>query len=198
LATGRVLANRLRHTSNRMLAYVFWHWPLPGRDTRSYEAYLAQFHRTLRGGDVPGFQTSTSFLVEALPWTPGLAYEDWYLVEDYTALGRLNDAAVTASRKNPHDAVARAVSGGVGGLYRLHAGAPTATARFATWLSKPRGMDDGTFDRHLQPTVTTGVAVWRRQMVLGPAHEFCILSASAPVIPPALGSGLTMSRRGVF
>src|SRR5207253_6612299 len=48
----------------------------------------------------------------------GNLYEDWYFVDDFTALGALNEAAVTVARKDPHDTVAKLAGGGAGGVYR--------------------------------------------------------------------------------
>jgi hypothetical protein len=45
--------------------------------------------------------------VDAVPWLGGRAgYEDWYLLDNYAALGRLNQTAVTGLPQPLHDAVA--------------------------------------------------------------------------------------------
>ena len=72
-----------------MLAYVFWHTPgsVDGIDT--YEAALAAFHSSLDPADVRGFRGSQAYLVQGASWfsTP-VVYEDWYLVDDFTAPAR--------------------------------------------------------------------------------------------------------------
>ena len=140
-----------------MLAYVFWHQP---RATEGYEAALERFHRELRGDPPPGFVTSWWNRVDAMPWLPAatlgdsLVVEDWYLVEDFTALGELNDAAVTRAGRT-HDAVAALSGFGTGGLYRLVAGDPLPG--ISEWSATPPAEGN----------------VWRRVMVLSPAPEYC-------------------------
>lgn len=90
---------------------------------------------------------------------------------------------------------------GTGGLYRLRAGtADLAQAKFATWLSKPAGVSYKDFYTELEPLTTQpGVALWGRQMTLGPTTEFCIhsqttveLSASTRVLRVQLDHQRTM------
>src|SRR5207302_6599078 len=110
-------------TMERMLGYVFWHWPSPGSDRRAYEEELAAFHKTL--GDEPpgGFVRSVAFRLSRLPFagagSPEVVYEDWYVVEDWHALGELNAAAVTGSREPAHARVAARSAGGAGAIYAL-------------------------------------------------------------------------------
>jgi hypothetical protein len=133
-----------------VLAYVFWHRPRPDVERGSYEAYLQAFHATL---DVP----SACFRLGVLPWRHEDGYEDWYLVEDWAALGALNEAALAAPRRAEHDAAAAASDAGWGGVYRLIEGAaePPEAVRWAHERGEAQ-------------------AVWQRQMVLGPAPEFCL------------------------
>jgi hypothetical protein len=160
-----------------MLAYVFWHWPQESTERSVYEAYLARFHEAL-GKDAPeGFVSSSAFRISNAPWLPRkTAYEDWYLVTDFDALGNLNEAAVTASREQAHGDVASYADGGTGGLYLAIAGqARLRPVRFAAWMSKPRGVPYGAFlgalaARTSQPDIT----LWQRQLTLGPAPEFCL------------------------
>jgi hypothetical protein len=170
-----------------MLAYVFWHWPRQDVAAREYEADLAAFHRSLAAHAPPGFRRSLAFRVAALPWDAPQAagYEDWYLVEDFAALDALNAAAVAGHNRPPHDRAARAAAGGAGGLYRFQNGAlDLAEARRATWLSKPAGVGYAEFDAQLRArTAGTPIAVWQRQMTLGPAPEFCLFSRETPPLP---------------
>ena len=163
-----------------MLAYLFWHWPQVGVELREYEAAMVGFHQVLAASAPVGFRRSLTVRVGAAPWLSGgtQGYEDWYLVDDSAALDPLNEAAVTGARRAPHDRAAYAAAGGAGGLYRFRRGElDLAEARIATWLSKPDGMGYAEFDARLWGWVGyRAVALWQRQMVLGPAREFCLLS----------------------
>ena len=163
-----------------MLAYVFWHWPQPQIETGSYVDHLVEFHRTLAANKPNGFRESVVFRISNANWlkTDGEAYEEWYLLDDSAAMDRLNDAAVTGVCEEPHNRVAREAADGTGGLYRLRAGVgDLREAKFAVWLSKPNGVSYKDFYAGLEPiTSQPGVALWGRQMTLGPTTEFCIHS----------------------
>lgn len=171
-----------------MLAYIFWHWPRPQIAAGEYEADLLAFHGALAAEPPPGFRRSLTFRVGPLPWLGGEAggYEDWYIVADSAALDPLNGAAVSGRRKPSHDRAAHAAAGGAGGLYRHQSGElDLAEARHTTWLHKPEGMTYAQFDAQLGEWMA-GVAcsLWQRQMVLGPACEYCLLSREALPLPP--------------
>lgn len=170
-----------------MLAYVFWHWPRPDIDRGSYVDHLGQFHQTLAANKPSGFQKSVLFRIENANWlsTQGEAYEEWYLLDDSAAMDRLNEAAVSGACEEPHNRVAREAADGIGGLYRLRAGQENlAAAKFALWLSKPNGVSYADFYAALQPlTSQPGVALWGRQMTLGPTTEFCLHSISPLQLP---------------
>ena len=134
-----------------MLAYVFWHRPAGDVERDDYEARLRAFHATL---GVP----SACFRLRLLPWRHADGYEDWYVVEDWAALGELNAAAVAPPRRAEHDAAAARTAEGWGGVYALVHGEPVPPAA-ARWARAP---EDG------------AEAVWRRQLVLGPAPEYCL------------------------
>jgi hypothetical protein len=155
-----------------MLAYLFWHRPAGGQSPESYERALLGFHRRLREPPVPGLLASGTARVTELPWAPGDSYEDWYAVEDYTALGILNDAAVDAHRADAHDRAAHAAGFGAGGLYALERGDPEASPGYCVWVTKPAGVGYPEFREQLAGNTGPAVTVWRRQMVLGPAPEF--------------------------
>jgi hypothetical protein len=163
-----------------MLAYVFWHWPQPQIETGSYVDHLIAFHRTLAANKPDGFRESVVFRILNANWlnTNGEAYEEWYLLDDSAAMDRLNDAAVSGFCEEPHNRVAREAADGIGGLYRLRAGVDDlALARYAGWLSKPNGVSYKDFYAGLESiTSQPGVALWGRQMTLGPTTEFCIHS----------------------
>lgn len=125
-----------------MIAYVFWHWPSPAVAGAAYEQALLAFHGALANARLPGFQESVVCRVEGAGWLPRqpTAYEDWYLVHDFTALGLVNEGAVAGACRAPHEAVARHAAGGTAGLYGLARGAEAPpTQPCATWLAKPGG-----------------------------------------------------------
>ena len=107
---------------NRLLAYLFWHRPAENRPVEHYEQALTTFHRRLRDVAVPGLVGSGSARVGGLPWMAGDGYEDWYAVDDYSALGVLNDAAVDAAHAAAHDLVALAAGFEALDLYALERG----------------------------------------------------------------------------
>jgi hypothetical protein len=170
-----------------MLAYVFWHVPRPGIAPADYEPRLAAFHAALRAGEVPGVGRTTTLGLAAIPWLDGAAgYEDWYLVEDFAALGTLNAAAVAGARQAPHDAAAAAALTGVAGVMG-HVCGPQLPAEpgWAAWLGKPAGLAYDDFHAQLATTLA-GVpeaCAWQRQMTLGPATEYCVLAAAAAPLP---------------
>ncbi len=115
-----------------MLAYLFWHRPLDDTAIEAYEQAQVAFHRSLARSPPAGLRGSAVFRVAEIPWLPppaGIApgqahasyagYEDWYLLEDYAALGVLNQAAVGRGHRSAHDDVARRFGAGAGGLYGL-------------------------------------------------------------------------------
>jgi len=170
-----------------MLAYVFWHWPQPGIDPDTYVDHLRTFHQTLAANKPDGFQRSVVFRIRDAGWlkTKGDAYEEWYLLDDSAAMDRINEAAVSGACEESHNRVARAAADGVGGLYRLRTGQEhLAQSKFATWLGKPAGISYNDFYAALQPlTSQPGVALWGRQMTLGPTTEFCIHSSTPIELP---------------
>ena len=154
-----------------VLAYVFWHTPDSVDGISTYEASLATFHRSLDPADISGFRGSQAFLVHGAPWVSSpVVYEDWYFVDDFTALGALNEAAVSGPRRRPHDNVAGMAGEGMAGVYALCRGAAQLSdAQRAVWFDKTAGMSYGDFlDR-----CGEGISLWQRQMVLGPTPEFC-------------------------
>ena len=169
-----------------MLAYVFWHWKQAGITASEYENRQRAFHAALVSAPSSGFLGSFSVGLSEAPWAAGggEAYEDWYLVQDFEALGQLNDAAISASRAAPHDAAAAFAAGGAGGLYGLRLGSAIRRPQYACWFGKPDGMRYSELFDQLSPLVDqVKGALWMRQMVLGPAREFC-LHAIAPVPLP--------------
>jgi len=168
-----------------VLAYVFWHRPLDDLAVEVYEQAEIAFHRSLAHAPPAGFQGSAVFRVAGLPWLEGPGYEDWYFVEDYTALGVLNMAAVSHGHRTVHDKVAHRFGEGAGGLYGLIEGHPPVAPRafdqesVAVWVRRSPGIErralgdllgDGMDSQH--------ASLWRRQLVFGPAPEFCLLAGN--------------------
>jgi hypothetical protein len=170
-----------------MLAYVFWHWPTSGMARPSYETAMVDFHERLRDAGSPALLGSRTFRVEGEPWLPdGRGYVDWYLLDGgFASLEVLNELAVSPSLREAHDRPAYMLEGGAGGVYRLIAGGgggPPPVA--ATWLSKPATIPYPAFPERLRPwSEREGVALWQRQLVLGPALEFCLQSQTLLEVP---------------
>jgi hypothetical protein len=144
-----------------MLAYVFWHRPAEAADRAAYEGALLSFHAALAAEPPPGFLASVVFDRAQQPWFDG--YEDWYLVEDWTALGTLNAGAVDAAHRVVHDDVALRSAAGTAAVLALKRGEPGLDhVVAATWGDQ----------------APDGRALWQRQLTLGPAPEFCALHAA--------------------
>ena len=183
------------------LAYVFWHQPRSGVDPAGYESGMQRFHQRLKAVPVPGFVDSWTLRVPDLPWLAGGGYEDWYLVDDFTALGVLAEHAVDRARTESHDAVARASGRGAGAVYALVAGESGASGESGesgdSGAPREPGESGGTASRSgwvgwfskrddvRYPQLRTGLtqlivdgavrSVWQRQLVLGPGPEFRVL-----------------------
>jgi hypothetical protein len=159
-----------------MLAYVFWHWPRRDVDPGRYADALLAFHAALSSSPPPGTRGSRVLEVSGAPWLLRWpAFEDWYFLDDFTALGALNEAAVSGPRRDPHEGVARMAGGGAGGVYRrLREAVPAEPAR-AAWFGKPAEIDYPELLARIPPA-----ELWQRQLVLGPAPEFCLFDAEPP------------------
>jgi hypothetical protein len=213
-----------------MLAYMFWHAPAQGVDVARYEQALIAFHRSLAHSPPFGFEGSAAFRIAELPWAgagepperrdaPGGAapdppaagawYEDWYLVKDFAALGVLNEAAVARGHRTSHDRAAKGLGRATAGVYRLIEGelsSPRALAECAraTWVAPAAGAGSAELGAMLGDGADPrGSSVWQRQLVLGPAPEFCVLSRGdlAGVAPTRLApswSARTLAREAVF
>jgi hypothetical protein len=182
-----------------MLAYVFWHRAADGVAVEDYERALSRFHRSLTRSPPCGLLESVSLHAERLPWLAAEGggdaggYEDWYLLENWSAIGVLELAAVSRGHQTAHGEAARRMGDGAGAIYRrLEGDAAPAQARLAVWVTRPRGHTDPTMAELLDDGVGPGDgALWQRTLVLGPAPEFCLLH-TASTLPP--GTGLAESR----
>ena len=160
-----------------MLAYVFSHRPADGADIAAYEASLRGFHELLAKAKPEGFIRSSTFRV-------GERYDDWYLLEGSAAMDVINHVAMKDEQGRAHDEVARMAADGSGKLYKLASGDPPAGEGFEVRFSKPAGTKYSDFYARLDPwTRETTVSLWRRQMVLGPPPEFCLISDKAFELP---------------
>jgi hypothetical protein len=176
-------------TSPRLLlAYLFWHWPGSGAHLMTYETDLLKFHASLAARPSPGFVRSATFAVSGVPWLPGHhdSYEDWYLVDNWAALGDLNRAAVGPAHARAHDQVAHQAAGGTAGLYALHTGGDDPGQLEASWFAKPPGWSYRDLLAALDGCLEQGCALWQRQLTLGPAPEFCLRAATRLTLPPPL------------
>lgn len=171
-----------------MLAYLFWHRPRDGADVGGYEQATVAFHRSLARTPPAGMLSSASFRAPVLPWQPEGGYEDWYLLEDFAALGVLNRAAIGHGHRTPHDRAARLSGWGTGGVYALLEGRPADGLRglgVAAWIAPAKDGTTETTVALLAEMLADGAppgeaAVWQRQLVLGPAPEFCVLARELP------------------
>jgi len=183
-----------------MLAYVFWHWKQSDIAVVKYEIRQRAFHAALADTPPSGFDGSFSVGLSHLPWEAGggNAYEDWYMVKDFSALGLLNEAAFSNGRAVAHDAAAAGAAGGAGGLYALRQGKALRNPHYSHWISKPRGMQSAELIARFSATVKLAKgALWMRQMALGPAQQFC-LHAATPVPVPDEFSPLVVPLRPIW
>ncbi len=177
-----------------MLAYLLWHRPRQEVDRDAYEQAAERFHRSLAHARPASLRGTALLRAGDLPWLDGQGwYEDWYLLEDFGALGVLNEAAVAAGHRSAHDNVARAFGGGAGALYKLiEGGGDSISHPLAVWVSRPAGAAaPGLGDMLGDGMDRERASLWRRALVLGPAPEYCLLAAEPPagVSPTRLPQG---------
>lgn len=177
-----------------MLAYFFYHWKLPNVSEIDYEQRLRDFHESLKAAPSDGFTTSWSAAVSGRHWANngGPSYEDWYIVRNSADLDPLNDAAVSASRKVPHDRAASGTADGSAGLYRVR-GELIRAPRLSAWFSKPDGWSYAQLFERLSPMLSSGAALWQRQMALGPG-EFCLHTNEPATFPDGIDARLSELR----
>jgi hypothetical protein len=185
-----------------VLAYLSWHRPAVGVDQTAYERALVQFHHSLAHKPPSGFRGSATFRAAELPWLPpepdpapggGAGYEDWYLLDDWAAVGVLEEAAVSRGHFSAHDKIASLAGRTAGAVYRLVEGHPRLLATpVAVWVAPSRGRAHPSLGALLGDGMDpTAGSLWRRCLALGSAPEFCLLAPEAPagVAPTRLPKG---------
>jgi hypothetical protein len=185
-----------------MLAYISWHRAAPQVESSAYEQALERFHRSLAHRPPSGFRGSATFRVAELPWLasdePGgrgdrAGYEDWYLLDDWAAVGVLEEAAVSRGHLTAHDRVASLAGVATGAVYRLIEGrARLDGTAVAVWVSRSPGHEHPSLAALLGDGMDPVLGgLWRRCLGLGPAPEFCLLASEAPpgVAPSRLPAG---------
>jgi hypothetical protein len=185
-----------------VLAYLSWHRPAVGVDLSAYEHALVQFHHSLARKPPSGFRSSATFRAAELPWLRGehdagpdgsSGYEDWYLLDDWAAVGVLEEAAISRGHLEAHEKVASLAGRVTGAVYRLLEGHPVLLeTRLAVWVEPARDHADPSLAALLGDGMDpAGGGLWRRSLGLGPAPEFCLLVPEAPagVAPTRLPEG---------
>jgi hypothetical protein len=172
-----------------MLAYLSWHRAAAEVEAAVYERALERFHRSLAHRPPSGFRGSASFRLVELPWlAPAAAagadqageqaaYEDWYIVDDWSAVGVLEEAVVSRGHFTAHDRVASLAGVATGSVYRLIEGcARLDGAGVAVWVSRSPGHEHPSLAALLGDGMEPERGgLWRRCLGLGPAPEFCLV-----------------------
>ncbi len=172
-----------------MLAYIFWHRPAPGVKEPAYESALERFHRSLGHRPPSGFAGSAAFTVPELPWleqgtgagsTGG--YEDWYLLDSWSAIGVLEEASVSRGHLGAHDAIAAKAGTSTAAIYRLVEGhARLDEVHLSVWVTPTPGREPPAIGALLGDGMDpAGAGLWRRCISLGPAPEYCLLVGEPP------------------
>jgi hypothetical protein len=197
-----------------VLAYLSWHRAAPNVEPAAYEQALERFHRSLAHRRPTGFRGSAALRAAELPWliseaedssAGGSGYEDWYMVDDWAAVGVLEEAAVARGHVTAHDDVASRSVDVRGAVYRLIEGhVRMAETRVAVWVTCAPGHADPSLAQLLGDGMDRGSGgLWRRCLGLGPAPEFCLLVSEPPrgVAPSRLPRGwqaVTFSREVIW
>jgi hypothetical protein len=185
-----------------VLAYLSWHRAAPQVEQDAYEQALERFHRSLAHRPPSGFRGSAAFRLGELPWRAaqewdsadgGAAYEDWYLLDDWGAVGVLEEAAVSRGHLTAHHKVASLAGVATGSLYRLLEGPPRLCGTgAAVWVTRAPGHENPSLSALLGDGMDPADGgLWRRCLGLGPAPEYCLLATEPPpgVAPSRLPAG---------
>ncbi len=173
-------------TMEAMLAYVFWHSPVPGIASEEYVHRLHTFHEDLNGLPADGLLSSNTWRVEGVPWLAGPStFEDWYVLRASSYLDTLAEVALSHRLLAVHDAVAHLAGSGTAGLYKpARASEATVLGSVATWFNKPPGESYSDFYAFLDAQDTSiAHRHWQRFLTLGPGPEFCVVGEGAVELP---------------
>jgi hypothetical protein len=191
-----------------VLAYVSWHRPAAGADERAYEGALEQFHASLARRPPSGFNGSAVFRAQEISWLEGGSqggYEDWYLLDGWSAVGVLEEAAVSRGHVSAHDRIAAKAAASTGAVYRLVEGhARLGEVRVGVWVTRAPGHGHPSVEALLGDGMDRSTAgLWRRCIGLGPAPEYCLLATECPAGVgdarlPAGWSAAVMGREVLF
>jgi hypothetical protein len=170
-----------------VLAYLSWHRASAGVEQGTYEQALERFHRSLAHRPPSGYRGSAALRLSELPWLAPVAdaedapgYEDWYLIDDWSAVGVLEEAAVSRGHLTAHDTVASRVGPATGAVYRLIEGRPRLDAGQAVWVKRKPGHEPPSLSALLGDGMDRERdGLWRRCIGLGPAPEHCLLATEA-------------------
>ena len=189
-----------------MLAYLSWHRASGGVEQDAYEHALERFHRSLAHRPPSGFRGSSAFRLSELPWLVPVAgseqapgYEDWYLLDDWTAVGVLEEAVIAHGHRTAHDTIAGRAGSATGSVYRLAEGhargtdwakgspADAGATDTAVWVKRAPGHEHPSLGALLGDGMDRERdGLWRRCIGLGPAPEYCLLAGE-----PAAGVSAT-------
>jgi hypothetical protein len=171
-----------------VFAYVFWHAPAGPTADPSYRGNLLEFHASLAHHPPAGFAGSSTVELPDASWLAGWGecFEDWYLAEDWAAIGALTRGAVAPDHLMSHDRIAHRSGAGAGAIYALHSGDPAAGHPYGSWFGKPPGWSYPQLWAAVAAVTEADCAIWQRQLVLGPAPEFCLRSHVPPGLPDDL------------
>ena len=184
-----------------MLAYITWHRPARTVDVAAYERAVSHLHSSLAHLPPSGFGGSVAFRAAELPWLGAAdgpsedpaGYEDWYLVDSWSAVGVLEEACISHGHLRAHDAVASKAGVSTGAIYRISEGsARLQDARVSVWVTPAREHEHPSIEALLGDGMDPATAgLWRRCIGLGPAPEYCLLAeeVSAGVAATRLPAG---------
>jgi len=104
------------------------------------------------------------------------------VIDDWAALGVLEEAAVSRGHTTAHDAVAALAGTETAAVYRLAEGSPDpGCAAVAVWVTPAGGHDRPVLARLLGDGIDPSCdGLWERCLVLGSAPRYCVLAGETP------------------
>lgn len=169
-----------------MIAYVFWHQKLEHVRADEYEQALVDFQEMLLKADIPGYLGAVVSKIEGAHWMSydKSGYEDWYFLSGSEVLDKLNHMAVSGDRKDPHSSASRLAVNMHAGVYHLwKSETHYSDAEWSVWFEKPPTMlYEQMYEEMCRFLPNCDGDLWRRQMVLGPTPEYCLMSPTKPAL----------------